>query len=343
MTICEACGFESPVSARFCRQCGVLLQQEQGMSEAPTRNYGRQETPMTGGLRAPSAFSAASGPLPPSIGDAIGGTTARYPQPAPAPYAPPSFQSPAPLWAPPVKATSRLKSIGKRLFLGGAFLSALLIAGGIGAAINHEATRARVYLTPQERSQLERVRREDDMDRRATESVQEYSDRLTEQMNRRMEDIDRAIEDARRSLERGAMPVPDQKPLSLHVYEYENAAGGQFSRLAGREFVTQQSRDAYDAISQFYVGKMGQPIAQTRERNNRKTVFQTADSPSVTVLLEENDERRGQTKITILRSPFTLQVLRRDPLKTSAPAPPAAVTEAPAPPPPAPVQKQGGR
>src|SRR5262249_26983431 len=70
---CSHCGYESPASARFCRQCGAHLAAETEFSSATTRNYGRQAPPV----------SAPSAPLPPSVGDAIAGETERYYQPPP--------------------------------------------------------------------------------------------------------------------------------------------------------------------------------------------------------------------------------------------------------------------
>lgn len=68
---CQHCSYESPIGARFCRQCGAQLFAETEASAASTRNYGRQES-------APPVAAPGSGHLPPSVADAIAGETERY-------------------------------------------------------------------------------------------------------------------------------------------------------------------------------------------------------------------------------------------------------------------------
>src|SRR5437867_10839642 len=70
MLNCPSCDYESPDNSRFCRQCGAPLLSERDLAEARTRNYGRQA----------AVVAAPSAPLPPSIGDAVAGETARYQQ-----------------------------------------------------------------------------------------------------------------------------------------------------------------------------------------------------------------------------------------------------------------------
>ena len=172
MLNCPFCDFESPTSARFCRQCGATLSAEGDLTEAATRNIGRQE-PL------PSAAAGGSAPLPPSIADAFVGNTARYPQPiraSQAAYTPPG-------WVGNVVNTASLKSKRRYLKWGG-WILALLISGGFGAAINQESNRHRVNLSQADRVRLERMRTEDDLTRTMTGSVVEQQERLKEQMQR---------------------------------------------------------------------------------------------------------------------------------------------------------------
>src|SRR5262245_22412991 len=111
---CQLCGYQSPASARFCRQCGAQIAVETELSAADTRNYVKQEPAL-------SAAAAGSGHLPPSIADAMAGETERHYQ---APYVP----------APTVSVTSQIKSrIGRPRWI--VLLLALLIGVMMGGAV----------------------------------------------------------------------------------------------------------------------------------------------------------------------------------------------------------------
>jgi hypothetical protein len=261
---------------------------ESSVLEASTRHYGRQEPIVAG-----------SAPLPPSIGDAVAGDTARYQQPSPAPM--PSYMPPARVL--PVARTSSLKSKRRYLKWGG-FVLALFISGGIGAAINEESNSDRFYLSREDRVRLERLQTEDRINGALTGSVVERQERLREELGQRLEAIERAREEAERAAERGDLASPGEKPLDLTAYEYPGASGGQYSRIPGREMLTGRTPDNFETVIRHYQEKLGKPFVQVGERNQKQALFQSTGTPSVTVLVREIRDRSRQPEIIILRSPF---------------------------------------
>lgn len=317
MLNCTSCGYGSPEGAKYCRQCGAPLF-EGDFKEAATRNYGRQ---------GPAVAPAASAPLPPSIADAVAGDTARYqqavhmPQPSASIYTPPVGVAPA------ARDTSSLKPKRRRILKWGGFVMAMLLSAGIGAAINEEENSGRVYLSQEDRVRLERLRTEDRLQETLVGSVTEFQERRREEMERQLEDIERAKEEAERAAERGELGRSGEKPLDLTEFEYKGASAGEFSRIPGRELLTQRTSDNFDTVARYFQEKLGQPILQLNRRNRRQVVFQSTGTPSVTVLVRESRERSRQPEIIIMRSPFRFPV--------SAPeaeaAKPAAAAEAKAP------------
>lgn len=287
---CPTCGYASPGSARFCRQCGATLPAEGEPLEASTRSYGRQE---------PTVATERSAPLPPSISDAVAGDTARYRQPlqaAPAAYAPPVSMA-------SVANTASFKR--KRRFLKwGGFVLALLISGGIGAAINQDSNDDRIYVSREDRTRLERLRTQDQIQRELTGSVTEQQQRIREELDRRLEAIGRAKEASERAVERGEAVTTDDKPLNLNAYEYPGATSGQYSRIPGRELLTQFTNEDFETVSRFYQEKLGKPFVQVGERDPKQVLFQSTGTPSITVLLRESRDRSRLPEIIILRSPF---------------------------------------
>jgi len=302
MLNCPTCGYESPDGAKYCRNCGAGLSAGSDPLEAATRNYGRQ---------GPAVAAAGSAPLPPSIGDAVAGDTARYPQP---------FSALPPAYAPPGRVpsaadTSSLGKRKKRRFLKwGAFLLALLISGGIGAAINDESNDGRVELSREDRVRLERLRAEDQIQQTLTGSVTEMQERLHEELERQLESIERAKEDMERAAERGEVALADGKALDLTAYEYQGASAGEFSRIPGRELLKQRTGDDFETVTRFYQEKLGKPFVRLGERDNKRAVFQAANTSPVTVLVRESGERPRRTEIIILRSPFRFPVAQPDPV-----------------------------
>jgi hypothetical protein len=295
MPTCPTCGYESPDMARFCRQCGGSLPPDSDPMEATTRSYGKQGRVVTG---------ASSTTLPPSIVDAVAGETARYHQPfaaVPAAYSPPIVV------APPAN-TASLRTKKRRFLKWGGFVLAILMSAGFGAAINQQANSKRIYLSSEDRTRLERLRAEDQVRFTLTGSVAEQQEQVRREVQNRLEAVQRAREDAQRAADRGDLAATDEKPLDLSGYEYQGASAGQYSRIPGRELLTQRTKDDFATVTRFYQAKLGPPFAQVNERNERQALFQTAGSPSVTVLVREARDRSRQIEIITLRSPFRFSI-----------------------------------
>src|SRR5262249_7015526 len=145
---CKTCGYESPETDKFCRQCGGQFAAETEFSSAATLNHGKAEPN-------PPIASVGTGRFPPSVGDAISGDTERY-------YSPPQYaSSPAniertPAYAPlKPPAPSRFKSFSR--FMKGMFtfllVGALVVTTGIAVFWAQEANYAR-----RRNNELERTR-----------------------------------------------------------------------------------------------------------------------------------------------------------------------------------------
>lgn len=117
-----------------------------------------------------------------------------------------------------------------------------------------------------------------------------------------MEDVERAREEAERAAERGLTGL-DEKPLDLKDYEYPGATSGQYSRIPGKELTTLRTKDDFETIVQHYQSKLGKPYVVLNDRNNKRALFQSAGTPSVTVLVQETNDRNRE-KIFAMRSPF---------------------------------------
>jgi hypothetical protein len=294
MPTCPTCGYESPDMARFCRQCGGSLPDSDPM-EAATRSYGQRGQVVAG---------ASSTTLPPSIVDAVAGDTARYHQPFTA--VPPAYSPPI-VVAPPVN-TASLRTKKRRFLKWGGFALAILMSAGFGAAINQQANSRRIYLSSEDRVRLERLRAEDQVRFTLAGSVTEQQEQVRREVQNRLEAVQRAREDAQRAAERGDLAATDEKPLDLSGYEYQGATAGQYSRIPGRELLTQRTKDDFATVTRFYQAKLGPPFAQVNERNERQALFQSAGSPSVTVLVRESRDRSRQLEIITLRSPFRFTI-----------------------------------
>jgi gas vesicle protein len=288
---CQHCSYESPSSARFCRQCGAQFFVETELSAAETRNYGRQEP-------APSVATAGSGHLPPSVADAIAGETERYYQ---APYIP----------VPVASVTSQIKSrIGHWRWV--ALLFALLIGVMIGGLVTGGImSHTRDSRTPEER---ERIRREEDASqedarRRAEERQRQAEDRVRQSQDRAREAMDRIREANEQAVAAGDEIAPtDAKPLDLSQYEYPGATVSSAIRIPGREMLTMRvSKEQFDAVNQFYQKKLDKPIVESNESEEKRLIFQSKTTPSIAVSVETDYSSPGpQLKIVVLRSPFRL-------------------------------------
>ncbi len=281
---CQQCGFLSPTSARFCRQCGSTLFVETELSGAATRNYGRQE---------PSIATPVSGHLPPSVGDAIAGETERYYQPPP--------WSPVPLTPNTAPIQSKAKSPMWIVLM-------LILFFGVsgGAFLTGKNVGRRTGSPPIEYSAEDEARqREEDQRRELEDRIREAQDRAREALDRQREALDRAREAAEQAGEAGAaIALPNEKLLDLTPYEYPGATVGSSIRIPGHEILSQRTSDDFDAVLQFYQKKLGKPIIHSNETWEKRLLFQSAGTPAISVSVETDYEHGGQLKIVVLRSPF---------------------------------------
>lgn len=229
MNSCLACGYESPVGARFCRQCGGALRNEREETLAPTRQYQRfapSEFSAPERLHETSRFSFSSGPV----------STPDYQVPTP-------HGSSAPFYV-LVAAVSGLATIG--------ILSVALL--------NPRAARVRGAARAAEASRLEeRIQRDVEAGiRRATEDA----NRARLDAAQRAEEAVKAADAARLKALRdinSAIPTvadllyPDAKVVS------KITAGSQ-------EVINLQTSDDLDDIAQFYLSKLGPPQVMTGEK-----------------------------------------------------------------------------
>lgn len=289
---CQHCGYESPASARFCRQCGASLLAETEVSTATTRNYGRQES---------SVAAASSGHLPPSVVDVLAGETERYYQPPPRP-------------APPIANTAPIKS--KRRIWRWLLLPVILFIGmAFGAMLASLNDHDEQPLPPAEQARRqdeeEERQRQREMERELRDREREARDRTREAQDRVREALERSREAAEQASAAGAaLPVTDAKPLDLSTYEYPSAIVGSAIRIPGHEMLTQRTSDRIEDVSGFYQKKLGKPILQINEPWEKRVIFQSNTAPPISVTVEKDEQHQEQLKIVVLRSPF--RTLKRD-------------------------------
>src|SRR5215475_4690263 len=297
---CQRCSYQSPSSARFCRQCGAQLIAETEFSSADTRNYVMQEP-------APAVATVGSGHLPPSVADAIAGETARYSQ---MPY----------MSVPTASDTSQIKS-RIRHWRRAALPLALLIGVAVGGiATGSMMIHTRDSRTPEERERAriaeearrradDARRRQDDARRRAQDLQRQAEDRARQAMDRAREAVDRSREASERAIEAGDVIAPnDEKPLDLSQYEYPGATTSSVIRIPGREMITMRlSKEQFDAVNQFYQKKLDKPIVEINQPEEKRLIFQSKTAPSIAVSVETDFNILGPPlKIVVLRSPFRL-------------------------------------
>jgi hypothetical protein len=282
---CKACGYESPETDKFCRQCGGQLAVETEASAATTLNHGRVEPN-------PPVASVGTGRFPPSVGDVIAADTERY-------YSPPQYASaPANIERPPTYAPidpakpSRLKvfsGLMKGLFM---FLlvAALLVTTGIAVRFSMEADEARRRLN-------ERVR--------SSEGREEAGGRAQNAWDQMEEALQLANEAAERAARAGAtLTISGEKPIDLNKYSYPGAQVESMIDSKGNEALSLQANDDFDDVQKYYDRLLGKPVLQVavdRWGNQRKKLlYQSPNLPSILVKVEEIDRRK--VKITILNS-----------------------------------------
>jgi hypothetical protein len=282
---CKACGYESPETDKFCRQCGGQLAVETEASAATTLNHGRVEPN-------PPVASVGTGRFPPSVGDVIAADTERY-------YSPPQYASaPANIERPPTYTPidpakpSRLKvfsGLMKGLFM---FLlvAALLVTTGIAVRFSMEADEARRRLN-------ERVS--------SSEGREDAGGRAQNAWDQMEEALQLANEAAEKAARAGAtLTISGEKPIDLNKYLYPGAQVESMIDSKGNEALSLQANDDFDDVQKYYDRLLGKPVLQVAVdrwgNQRRKLLYQSPNLPSILVKVEEIDRRK--VKITILNS-----------------------------------------
>jgi len=301
---CKQCGYESPETDKFCRQCGDQLPMENEVSAAVTLNHGRVEPN-------PPMASVGTGRLPPSVCDVIAADTERYYSPPQYASAPANIERPQyasaqanverpPVYAPlPLPPPSRLKSFSG--FMKGFFLfllvTALIVTTAIAIHNGMEADEARRRLDERNRAIDGRER----ADGRA-----QYA---WEQMEKALQLTNEAAE---RAASAGAtLTISGEKPIDLSKYAYPSAQVEAMIDSHGNEALSLLAPDNFDDIQKFYERLFGKPVLQVGDNQwgnqRRKLLFQSPTLPSILIKVEEIDRRRvgksvPDVKITILHA-----------------------------------------
>jgi hypothetical protein len=289
---CKACGYESPETDKFCRQCGGQLPVETEASAATTLNHGRVEPN-------PPMASVGTGRFPPSVGDVIAADTERY-------YSPPQYASgPANIERPPAYAPlnppppSRLKTFsglmkGMFMFL---LVSALLLTTVMAVRFSMEADEANRRLNEKDRA-FDGREQADGRAQNAWDQMEEAF-RLSHQA-------------AEKAASAGAtLSISGEKPIDLSKYAYPNAQVEAMIDSHGNEALSLLANDNFDDVQKFYERLLGKPVLQVavdRWGNQRKKLlYQSPTLPSILVKVEEVEKRKLDknglaVKITILHS-----------------------------------------
>jgi hypothetical protein len=289
---CKKCGYESPETDKFCRQCGGQFAAETEFSSATTLNHGRAEPN-------PPMASVGTGRFPPSVGDVIAADTERY-------YSPPQYASaPANIERPPTYAPlnppppSRLKSFSR--FMKGVFMSllvtALLVTTGIAVRFSMEADEARRRLNERDRSGDGR------------EQADGRAQNAWDQMEEALRLSHQAAEKAARA---GAtLTISGEKPIDLSKYAYPDAQVEAMIDSHGNEALSLLANANIDDVQKFYERLLGKPVLQvaSNQRGNqrKKLLYQSPTLPSILVKVEEIETRKLDkvvfpVRITILHS-----------------------------------------
>jgi hypothetical protein len=283
---CKKCGYESPETDKFCRQCGGQFAAETEFSSATTLNHGRAEPN-------PPMASVGTGRFPPSVGDAIAGDTERYyspPQYAPAPAnieRPPTF---APLKP---AAPSRLKSFSR--FMKGVFTFLL-----VGALV---ATTGMAVFFSQE-ARYERWRAE--QRGRSRDDGEQANGRARNAWEQMEEALQLAHEAAEKAASAGAtLTISGEKPIDLAKYTYPDAQVEAMVDSHGNEALSLLTHKEFTDVQKFYERLLGNPVLQVAVnhytgRQLKKLLYQSPALPTILVKVEETD--KDQVKITILHS-----------------------------------------
>jgi hypothetical protein len=285
---CKKCGYESPETDKFCRQCGGQFAAESEFSSATTLNHGRVEPN-------PPMASVGTGRFPPSVGDAIAGDTERY-------YSPPQYASaPANIERPPTFALlnpnpappSRSKSFSR--FMKGMFtfllFVALVVATGLAVFFSQEA-------------KYERWRAEERA--RAADGGENANGRAKNAWDQMEEALQLAHEAAEKAASAGAtLTISGEKPIDLGKYAFPDAQVEAMVDSHGNEALSLFTHKEFTDVQKFYEHLLGNPVLQVAVnhytgRQLKKLLYQSPALPTILVKVEETDN--GQVKITILHS-----------------------------------------
>jgi hypothetical protein len=289
---CKACGYESPETDKFCRQCGGQLAVETEASAATTLNHGRVEPN-------PPMASVGTGRFPPSVGDVIAADTERY-------YSPPQYASaPANIERPPAYAPlnhpppSRLKTFSG--FMKGVFMfllvAALLVTTGLAVRFSMEAREARRELWKRDRS---------------GEGMEQAGGRAQNAWDQMEEALRLSHQAAEKAASAGAtLAIGDEKPVDLNKYAYRDAQVEAMINSHGNEALSLLARDNLDDVQKFYEQLFGKPVLQVVGdqwgNQRKKLLYQSPTQPTILVKVEEIEKRKLDknvlaVKITILHS-----------------------------------------
>lgn len=298
---CKKCGYESPETDKFCRQCGGQLVTESEFTSATTLNHGKAEPN-------PPMVSVGTGRFSPSIGDAIGGDTERYytpPQYAPPPANIERPPAPAPVNVertptyalinpnPPAPSPSRFKSFSR--FMKGVF-TFLLFAGLVAA------TAAAVFFSQEAKYERWRARERAE----SVDNGQNANGRAQNAWDQMEEALELAHEAAEKASSAGAtITLSGDKPIDLSKYAFPDAQVEAMVDSHGNEALSLLTHKEFNDVQKFYERLMGAPVLQVAVDNRmgrtlKKRLYQSPTQPTILIKVEENNN--GQVKITILHS-----------------------------------------
>jgi hypothetical protein len=293
---CKKCGYESPETDKFCRQCGGQMATENEFTSANTLNHAKAEPN-------PPTVSVGTGRFSPSVGDAISGDTERYYTPPQ--YAPPAVTiqpAPAPannerpptyaLINPAPPAPSRFNSFSR--FMKGVF-TFLLFAGLVAA------TAAAVFFAQEARYERWRAR-----ERVESSDRQNANGRARNAWEQMEEALRLAQEAAERASSAGAtLTLSNEKPVDLNKYTFPDSQVEAMVDSHGNEAISLLTHKEFNEVQKFYERMLGNPALQVAVDNHmgrqlKKLLYQSATQPTILVKVEETNG--GRVKITILHS-----------------------------------------
>ncbi|MDX2030630.1 MAG: zinc ribbon domain-containing protein [Blastocatellia bacterium] len=278
MLSCNKCGFESPDTDQFCRQCGAQiasLPEFASPAGAPNR----------------PAQTAGTGRLPSNIGDAIAGDTMRfYGQPPSG--AMPVYYAPAPAMAPSQEKPPSNFFRSMSGFMRGLFFF-ILIAGLVGA------TGTAVFWSQEARRERDR-RVQSDIRNEARISANRRAESAWEQMEEAIQLAEAATE---RAAGAGAtISISPEKSVDLAKFAYPGAQVESSVVTTGSETLSLTSRNNFETIRSHYEQLCGKPVLQFKNGEIRKLLFQAPTAP-VLIRLETTYEESG-VKVTLFRAPL---------------------------------------